>query len=261
MGVATTAALVGALGAGALGARASSRAANTQAQAAERAQREALALQRGQYEQDRADTAPWREAGQVGLAELLRGIQSGDLTRPWDRPDFSFTMDDFRADPGYQFRMQEGMKAIQRVQGARGSVVGGGQAQGLMQFNQGLASDEFGRARDRAADDYTMAFNRFNTERQNRMSPLLSLAGLGQNATSQQLQSSQNYGNNAAQTTIQGILGAANARAAGTMGVANSLGGMFSQAGQIPLNQAFLRQLLGGGGGMTDDNGNRPRPR
>lgn len=247
MAVATGLAL-GALAASAagsgIGALASRSAANRQAQAAEQASREGVALQREMYDRDQANLQPWREAGQFGLQELLAALRPGGaLTQGFQRPDFKYTLEDFQADPGYQFRMSEGLKAIQGAQGARGSVGGGAQFKDLMRFGQDFASNEFSNARNRAADEYSMAFNRFNTERQNTLAPLLSLAGLGQTATGQQLQSSQTYGTNASNLTLQGILGAANARAAGTIGMANSLAGLTNLPSSA-MNIMFLQKLL-----------------
>lgn len=53
-------------------------------------------------------------------------------------------------DPGYQFRQQQGEQALNRMQAARGGRFSGRAAQELSNFNQGLASQEFGAAAQRA---------------------------------------------------------------------------------------------------------------
>ena len=49
----------------------------------------------------------------------------------------------FEASPGYQFRVDEGMRSIQNSQAARGNILSGGALKELSQYNQGLASDEY----------------------------------------------------------------------------------------------------------------------
>ena len=53
-------------------------------------------------------------------------------------------------DPGYQYRLQEGEKALTRAQAARGGRASGRALQELQQHAQGLASQEFGNAAQRA---------------------------------------------------------------------------------------------------------------
>jgi hypothetical protein len=93
----------------------------------------------------------------------------------------------FEADPGYQFRLQQGEQALNRAASAHGGRLGGAQLQALMAHGQGLASQEFNNYANRqigmagAADQYGM-------QRQS------ALAGLyGQSAGMQ-----QNYGGNLA---------------------------------------------------------------
>src|SRR6478609_5476243 len=95
----TAAAIVG----GALiGGAASNKAAKTQAGAADRASE----LANDQYQQTREDQMPWHDAGRGALDLITPGIQAGgEFNR-------SFTIDDFTKDPGYQFRMDEGMKGL-----------------------------------------------------------------------------------------------------------------------------------------------------
>ena len=84
----------------------------------------------------------------------------------------AFGMDQFNADPGYAFRMSEGMKAIERSAAARGGLLSGSTLKGITRFGQDTASNE-----------YTNAFNRYQTERQARLNPLQSLMGMGQTSS------------------------------------------------------------------------------
>ena len=118
-----------------------------------------------------------------------------------------FSMADFQADPGYAFRMGEGQKALERSAAARGGLMSGRAGKDMMRFGQDLGSQEYGNA-----------FNRFQTNRSNKLNPLQSLAGVGQSATNQVAGAAGNFGQGASQT----IQGAGNARASGYVGQANA---------------------------------------
>lgn len=64
----------------------------------------------------------------------------------------------FRADPGYQFRLQQGEKAINRGAAARGNVLSGATMQALGDFNSGLASQEYANFDARRNRDATQSF-------------------------------------------------------------------------------------------------------
>lgn len=157
------------------------------------------------YEQGRADQQPWREAGAKSLSELSG--QMGDLTR-------KFTLSDFQADPGYQFRMDEGQKALERSAAAKGGLMGGGTMKALSRYGQDFASNE-----------YTNAYNRFNNDRDQRFNKLSSLAGVGQSSAAQ----IAGQGMQAGQQVAQNQIGVGNAQAANVMGQQNRLGSMIGQ--------------------------------
>lgn len=51
----------------------------------------------------------------------------------------------FETSPGYNFRQSEGEKAIRRLASARGQLGSGAMYKDLLKYNQGLATDEYGR--------------------------------------------------------------------------------------------------------------------
>lgn len=154
-------------------------AANKQAKAAKRA----AALQQQQYEQSRADTAPWREAGANALAQFaaLYGL-SGEEARQRARASY-------QASPGYQFRFSEGQRALDRSAAARGMLLSGNQLRALTEYGQTLAAQDFA----------------------NYANQLATLAGIGQAATAGTAQ----LGSGAASRTADYLVNAANARANG----------------------------------------------
>jgi hypothetical protein len=180
----------------------------------------------------------------------------------------NFGASDFQADPGYAFRLSEGMKALDRTAASRGGLLSGATLKGAQRYGSDLASQEYQNAfnryqanRSAQAQEYGNAFNRFQTERTNTLAPLQSLAGVGQSAAQQAQQASQNYtagttgalanyGNAAASNAI----GAGNARASGYVGGANALSSGLGQGLNFYQNQNLVNQLaanrnLGGGGG------------
>jgi hypothetical protein len=210
------------LGAAALGAVASNRAGKTQADAANRA----ADLQQSQFERNVELQTPFREAGITALNKLV----------PLATEYTPFGMDQFQQDPGYAFRMSEGMKGLERSAAARGGLLSGGTLKGIQRYGQDMASQE-----------YQNAFNRYGIERERRLNPLQSLAGVGQ-TTSQQLGAA---GQTMASNVGQAMGAAAQARASGYMGGANALSGATGQYMNYQQNQAtnsLLSQALGRGG-------------
>lgn len=164
-----------------IGAYASNQAANTAADAQRDATRSANDTQRYMYNQQREDQAPWREAGRVALG----GLQDEDYMR-------DFTMSDYQQDPGYQFRLDEANKAIERSAAARGGLNSGATMKALARYSQ-----------DYAANEYQNAYNRFNSDRDRRFNRLASIAGIGQTAQGATATAGQNYANNLSNNAIQ----------------------------------------------------------
>lgn len=205
---------------GLVGAKASKDAAQTQADAT----RDAAQQQTDMYNQNREDLAPWRAAGEGALGQLsaLTGA-NGEFSK-------NFGMSDFQADPGYQFAMDEGRKAIEHSASAHGTLLSGGTLKALQSYSQGLANQTYGQAYDRFMNNRTSRFNQ-----------LSSLAGLGQTATGQTAQLGANTAGNVGDYLTQG----ANASAAGTVGAANALTSGLSNGFNSWMQYNMLNQMAG----------------
>jgi hypothetical protein len=79
---------------------------------------------------------------------------------------FTSTGFDFTADPGYNFRLGEGVKALEGSAAARGKALSGQTVKDILGFSQGLASDEYQRAYDRALGENQLAYSRALGENQ-----------------------------------------------------------------------------------------------
>lgn len=176
-------------------------------------------VQHQQYEQTRKDLEPWRRTGEGALSKL----GSPDYMRDFTVSDFSAGMD-----PGYQFRMQEGQKAIERSAAARGGLNSGGTMKAISRYGQDYASNE-----------YQNAYNRFNADRDRRFNRLSSLAGLGQTANSQTGQAGMNYATQAGQNAM----GAANAQGAAGMYQANQWGNTLGGLGKTWMDYAMMSKM------------------
>lgn len=196
-GVAT--AIAGAAVVGAIASdQASQRAASAQKDAAKKSNSEAAR----QYDLTRKDNEAWRQAGGVALGEL-----AGNKF-----------MDNWQQDPGYQFRMSEGQKALQASSAARGLSNSGRALKELTRYGQDYASNEYGNA-------YNRQYGR-----------LSALAGIGQQANAQNASSGANFANMYGQNTM----GAANAQAAAGIAQANALG----NAANSGANAFMISQMM-----------------
>lgn len=206
-------------------------AAGTQAAAADRASQ----LQQQQYQQTRQDQMPFLEAGYGALNKLI------PLASNYQK----FGQAQFQQDPGYAFRLSEGQKALDNQAAARGGLISGNALKAAQSYGQNMGSQE-----------YTNAFNRYQTERQAQLNPLQSLAGVGQTTA-------QNLGN-AGQTMASNVGEAggqaAQARASGYMGQANALSGALTSGSNLYMQGQMMNKMFqpspsynygafGGGGG------------
>ena len=201
--------------------------------AQERAASEGAAAQERMFNRQVELQEPFRQAGVNALPEL---VEASRYT--------PFSMEQFQQDPGYAFRMREGLKALDRSAAARGGLLSGNQLRGVTQFGQDLASQE-----------YTNAFNRYQAERSARLNPLQSLTGMGQTAANTLSNEAGQYGQNMAANAAQ----MGNIRASGYMNQANALTGALGTGlnyyqNQQMMDKYFPQQQRAIGGGTAGAN-------
>jgi len=166
-------------------------AADKAAKAQETAANNSLALQKQQYEQSRADSLPWMEAGKAALAQY-----QGELGLSTTGADGQPFQSQFTATPGYDFRVAEGEKGIVNNLAALGMRGSGAALKAVERFRQDYASNEYG----------------------NYMSRLGGVAGMGQQQAQTNAATGANFAANAGNTMQQ----AGAARASGYVGGANA---------------------------------------
>lgn len=130
-----------------------------------------------------------------------------------------FGMQDFEQDPGYAFRMSEGLKALDRQAAARGGLISGGALKASQRYGQDLASQE-----------YMNAFNRYQTNRANQLQPLESLMGRSQTAAQLLGTAGQNYASGAGQALQNVGMAKGSAYVGGANTLLNAIG-QYQRAG------------------------------
>lgn len=209
--------MVGAAAIGAAGTAYSSSQSKKAAKGQANAASDAAQMQLEQYNQTRDDLKPYTEAGKYGLDQLLGGYKDGSLTKP-------FGLTDFKQDPGYQFRLDNGMNNIQGSAAAGGGLLSGATLKALNSYNSDMASQE-----------YNNAYTRFNNDQQNRYARLMDLARVGQNSATQ----TGVMGQSAVGAAGANLQSGANAAAAGTVANANSWNNYANQLGSMGMMYAM----------------------
>ena len=191
---AAIAGVVGAVGGGLLKKAGAKKAANAQ-------ERGAALIGEGLAKTE-SEFATWRDVGQDATEAMALALGLPDR---YGRTDEGRDLSGFEASPGYQFRMDQGTKAVERSAAARGSLQSGSTMKALQREGQGEASQEFG----------------------NYMSPLAGLSGQGLTATSQL--GALRTNNQANQANL--MAGAGAARASGYNALAGGLEGALDVVG------------------------------
>lgn len=163
------------------------------------------------YNLNRNDQAPYREAGYGALGNLT------NMTKP------GYDAAALMNDPGAAYRQQMGQQALDNQLRAAGKFYSGGALKAGQEFNQGIASQEFGNAWNRNA----------------------ALAGIGQTATN----ATTSLGAGASQNVANNQLDIGNVRASGYKGVGSAVNNglnSYNAANQQDALMALLPQLLKG---------------
>ena len=222
---------------GAMASDAAGNAADTAAGASREASAASIAEQRRQYDLSRADYAPFLTAGTGAVNRLAAGMApGGEFSGSFDSAGFLANQD-----PGYGFRMSEGLKALDRSAASRGGLLSGATLKGAQQYGQGLASQE-----------YQNAFNRYQTNRANQLNPLQSLAGQGQTTATALGQQGANMASNIGNAYMTNAANTGNAAMAAAGQRTSAFGSGANVLGRMYGNKGFSNPF----GGSGNDNFN-----
>jgi hypothetical protein len=212
---------------GLIGAAGARQAASTSADASNNA----LALQKSIYDQQTALNDPYRTAGLTAQNKMLSLLGLGGNTSAPGYGQYAkdFSMADYQADPGYAFRLSEGMKLLGHQAAARGGAVSGQTMTGIQNY-----------AQDAASQEYQNAYNRYQQNRTNQLQPLGSLMSSGQAAANQQSGAAGTYGSNAGNL----ITNAGNTAGSAQLGAATTIGNALNTGATAYQNQTNFNNWL-----------------
>ncbi|MFK7336392.1 DNA transfer protein p32 [Acinetobacter baumannii] len=157
-------------------------------------------VQKQMFDQMRQDQQPYMNAGTDALKSLMGGMgENGQFMQTYNGQDIY-------NDPSYQFRLNQGLDAVQSGAAAAGGLLSGATQKALANYGQNFASQE-----------YQNAYNRFNADQTNTYNRLSNIVGLGQNAAA----GVGNAGIQTGQAIANNTMAGANAQAAGTIAAGN----------------------------------------
>ena len=162
--------------------------------------------------------------GTQNLNNLNALIQSGELYKGYGdytgELGFDASSVDVTQDPGYAFRLSQGVKALDTSAARKGALQSGAQQKALLEYGQNQGSQEyqnaynrqftnFQDARNAKYQDYLNRVQQYNQNLRNQVSDMGNMAGYGENSLVRQ----QNALSNSvgAVTGAQSAMGNANA--------------------------------------------------
>jgi len=217
------------VGSSLIGGISASNAASDQAGAANRA----AGLSHQEWLQNKQDIAPWLASGGVALGKLGDFMNAG----PQQYQGFQF---DPNKDPLYQWQLSQGLDAVAN----KASALGGGLNSGttLKSLND-YAQNQAMSAYQTQRANWQQDFLNQNTLQNNYWDRIMSLSNTGANAALGQA----GIGQQVAGQMGSDAIAAANARAAGTMGVGNALTSGIGMGLNYYQQQQMMNALAGGG--------------
>lgn len=196
------------------------------------AAREAAASAQHQSNVNYSNISPWISGGRTAIDRIGRLLGFGELKGEggdgggyyFDPSNAKATQDyelnAFKTSPGYQFRVDQGIKARDRSASARGMVLSGAQQKAIEDYGQGAASEEYN----------------------NYINQLYQMAGMGQGATTSLAGTNSGLTTAAGNWTTQGGIARGSAYERGANALASGIG----QGVQNAMTGAYMfRKPLG----------------
>jgi hypothetical protein len=136
-------------------------------------------LQALEMNQNIANTAPFIGAGQYAVNALQGGLQSGQFGTPMDLSGmptagqaptapgpfvWNPTMEGLAQTPGYQFTLDQGLRATQSSAAARGLGMSGAAMRGAADYASGKASETYNQQLTNAINIYGQGLNRYDKQ-------------------------------------------------------------------------------------------------
>jgi hypothetical protein len=88
------------------------------------------------------DAAVYGTKGEDGTSTLPQGLYVDPKSADFGKYAKDFSMSDFEADPGYAFRLKEGLKSLDAQAASRGGLISGAALKAAGRYGQDYASNE-----------------------------------------------------------------------------------------------------------------------
>lgn len=184
----------GTLASGAIGLYSSKKASEAQQKGADQATAATLEM----FYTGREDLEPYREAGERALSRMERFGRAYPDQEPFPSLDEAT----LRASPGYQARLEEGKKAVERSAAARGNLLGGRALKELNRFAQDYASNEYDRFVNREVGNWLNRRNARVGDWLNQYNAFSRIAGMGQSSAAGSATQAGDVGNALARNAL-----------------------------------------------------------
>ena len=123
-------------------------------------------------------TGTFTGGGQYPLASVM----GTGLSQPWTTPFNAPDPNSFTNDKPLQWQMEQGTNAVTRGLAKNGTLLTGGAAKALDRYGQGVASQYYNDAYNRAIQQYQQAYGVFSNNQGNLFNRLSALGSVGENA-------------------------------------------------------------------------------
>jgi len=170
----------------------------------------------GGLEQSRADLAPWRDAGGAAIPAVQNAAGLNG------QPGYDAAMAGFHTSPGYQFQLDQGLRALDHGAAAKGILNSGDTLKAEQRYGTGLADQSF--------KDY---YNR-----------LFDLSKLGESAAAGSASATADAAKGVAQTDLSEGSALSSIYGNAAKGVGDAAGSYMNNS----LYQSRTNALMGGGG-------------
>lgn len=192
---------------------------------------------------DMTDSPRTTSIDEAGLSAAIQAMMQGQGAQSAGDPNDpafgslmrDFSLADFEKDPGYQFRMDEGLKGVEGGAASRGGLLSGAALKAIQKYGQNFASNEFGNA-----------WSRDSANKTNKSNRLLALVGVGTGATNQIQDAGSKYASSTA--GVNSSIG--DARAAESIAKGNAWSDAISGGYNTYQNNELMKMIRQPSGGQ-----------
>lgn len=191
---------------------------------------------------DAASSSQQSMVDESGLNEAIRQLMASSGEAPdSNAADYgsllkNFTGQDLQNEPGYQFGLNEGLRAQDQSAASRGMLLSGAALKGAQRFGNDYASTKFGDAYNRDSNNKTRTYNFLSGQ-----------SSAGQNAAAQ----TGTMGTNISSQVANNMTNLGNAQGASAIAQGNAWSGGLNNAVSNYQQNELLKKITGGNTGWS----------